>query len=670
MHLFNLNPPDDEQVSAPAEKTVLPKESRILDEQVRLLYTQAPVAIGTGLLVAGIITAVIRDQAEPLRLGIWMGALVVISLVRLVLVRAYNRQSPGGAQVLRWRAWYTFSALCAGLVWGSLAFILDASWPIEYQLLVFMGLAGIAAGAIASNAVIFSVYVVFAIPAILPMGVILLIESNSAYVTMGSLVLLFPIALMVIAYKFSQNVTNSLLLGQEKQELVDKVSAINLNLQNEVKKYKRAEAARNQSQAMAIAFGQILDDSLNEIYIFDAETLKFVQVNKGARHNLGYSMDEMRNLTALDLKPDMALEDFERLLGSLRSGEQEIIQFETRHRRKDGSFYPVEVYLQSAVLGSVPVFVAMILDVSERKNAEDKLQQAAAVFANISDAVLITDPDARITAVNAAFTEITGYTEHEVLGSNPSTLQSGKQDHECYKNPWISLADTDRWQGEVWNRRKDGVVFPVWQTISAVRDQEGVLTHFVSVFSDISAIKQSQERVRYLAYHDALTDLPNRLLFDDRLTHAIQRAHRNGSTVALLFVDLDRFKSINDTLGHSMGDLVLQEVAGRLLSCVREEDTVARLGGDEFALILEEVSDAIHVARVAEQVIRTLSCPIDLKGQTVCAGASVGISLYPDDGDDAATLLEGADTAMYYAKNRGRSNYQFYTSEPRELCSD
>jgi PAS domain S-box-containing protein len=224
-------------------------------------------------------------------------------------------------------------------------------------------------------------------------------------------------------------------------------------------------------------------------------------------------------------------------------------------------------------------------DITEQKRVELRLRQAATVFENTSEGVMITGPDQRIVAVNQAFARITGYSEEEVKGRMPSLLRSGRHDDDYYRRMWSTLTDTGRWQGEIWNRRKDGVEYPEWLNISVVRDDAGAVINYIGVFSDISSIKQARDRLEYTAHHDALTGLPNRLLFRDRLEQALTMARRAGTRVALLFVDLDRFKLINDTLGHEAGDLLLQAVAQRLVGCMREEDTVARMGGDEFVVI-------------------------------------------------------------------------------------
>ena len=295
---------------------------------------------------------------------------------------------------------------------------------------------------------------------------------------------------------------------------------------------------------------------------------------------------------------------------------------------------------------------------------------AARLFEATPQGVLITDRRLRIVAVNSAFTATTGYSEEAVLGHTPSMLASGRHETPFYEAMWEALESRGHWQGEIWNRRKNGEVYPEWLTITALRDDAGEVTHYAGIFSDLSAQEQVQERLRSLAYYDLLTDLPNRLLFRDRLRYAIAQARRDKHPLALMFLDLDRFKTINDTLGHSTGDALLRMVADRIKCSVRESDTVARLGGDEFTILLPNLNSRRDATPVANKLIEVLAKPMTLESQTLYVTASIGVALFPDDGDDDETLLKQADTAMYRAKTSGRDNYQFYTAEMGEEVAE
>ena len=328
---------------------------------------------------------------------------------------------------------------------------------------------------------------------------------------------------------------------------------------------------------------------------------------------------------------------------------------------------PLEVEVKGRVYAFVPALVdgADFLylygqEVTARKEAEKEQRLAAAITENVLDGIVVTDVRGVIQAVNPAFTEITGFTAGEVVGRTSAVLKSNRHDRRFFHAMWKRLIDQGQWVGEVWNRRKDGSVFPTILRIAAIRDDKGRAVSFVGVLSDISERKEQEERLTRMAYHDALTRLPNRILLLDRLHQAIAQAARDGYRLALLYLDLDGFKEVNDTLGHDAGDQLLQEAAGRLLGCVRESDTVARLGGDEFALLLPEAGADGDVARVADKVLDAVRRPHTLKGREARVSGSIGIALYPDHGIDPDELLKRADDAMYRAKNTGKDQYAFH----------
>ncbi len=310
--------------------------------------------------------------------------------------------------------------------------------------------------------------------------------------------------------------------------------------------------------------------------------------------------------------------------------------------------------------------VMLFSDITAQKKSERDLHLYAEVFGQVAEGILITDADNKIIEINQAVTRITGYEREALIGQTPDMLRSGLLEASFYEAIWRNVDEHGHWQGEVHDRRKDGQVIPLLQSISAARDTEGKLTHHIAVMTDISSIKEAQTRLEFLAHHDLLTELPNRLLFNDRLCHAIERATRERHPLALLFIDLDRFKNVNDSLGHHIGDLLLIEAAQRLRKLVRRADTLSRLGGDEFVVLMETSTTHLTAVRLAEKIVAAFQQPFRVSDLELHIGCSIGITLFPDDGEDATTLMKNADTAMYRAKEAGRDGHVRYSGEHSE----
>ncbi|HEX6736108.1 MAG TPA: diguanylate cyclase, partial [Azonexus sp.] len=335
--------------------------------------------------------------------------------------------------------------------------------------------------------------------------------------------------------------------------------------------------------------------------------------------------------------------------------------------RKDGS--RLHVHLAITALrdagGTLIGYLGIAADISERLRLEQELRVAAIAFESQA-AIMVTDAEQRILRVNQAFSKLTGYSAEESVGQLPSMLKSGRQDRAFYQEMWHRLRETGHWQGEIWNRRKSGEVYPEWLTISAVYDADGQLSNYVSTFSDISNLKVAESEIHHLAFYDPLTSLPNRRLLLNRLDKACQSGRRSAQYGALLFIDLDHFKTLNDTLGHDVGDRLLIEVAGRLKGCIREGDTAARQGGDEFAVMLDELGSeaaaaAVHAENVAEKIRGELLRPYRLAdGSDHFGSASIGISLFHGQNKSVEALVRQADIALYRAKDAGRNAIRFF----------
>jgi len=391
---------------------------------------------------------------------------------------------------------------------------------------------------------------------------------------------------------------------------------------------------------------------------------RYVEANRAFAGMLGYSEAELKGIHFEDVTFP---EDAAKSTGAFRElveGVRDSYQAEKRYVAKDGRVVWGRITVTAVrdeATSDLRYAVGVVEDVTERKRLEDHLRMAATVFENTGDGLFITDSDCRIIHVNRAFTAITGYQPDEVLGQTPRVLSSGRHGADFYSRMWQALETAGRWQGEIWDRRQTGEMFVGWQSIAVVRNPDGGVTNYVAVISDITSRKQVEERLSYAANHDPLTRLPNRTLFHERLSRALARAQRNQDVVALLFIDLDHFKQVNDTQGHLAGDMLLQQVAERLSSSIRLGDTVARLAGDEFTVLLEEIQDPRDAAIVAHKIVRMLGEPFDLNGATASISSSVGVAVYPADAGDAETLIKLADAAMYRAKHLGRNGCQFHS---------
>lgn len=328
---------------------------------------------------------------------------------------------------------------------------------------------------------------------------------------------------------------------------------------------------------------------------------------------------------------------------------------------KDGTEIPVEVSLSPIKVGSVMKVTATVFDIRARLANEKILKQMASVFENTGDGIVITDADSLIINANAAFEEITGYTLEEVRGKSTDLYQSGRHSKEFYADMNRTVLETGHWSGEHMGRRKDGKIYTEWLTVSKVTNGDGAVSNYVYVFSDISRLKDSQRQLDRLTYLDTLTELPNRRMFMMRLEHAIEQSRRRNQSLAVIVLDLDNFKHINDGLGHKIGDQLLQSVARVLADVLRSEDTIARLGGDEFALLLEYISSPDSATVLAAKLIKQLDQPLMLDDHQIRITSSIGICFFPQDGEDTETLMRNADAAMYRAKEEGRNCYHFYT---------
>jgi diguanylate cyclase (GGDEF)-like protein/PAS domain S-box-containing protein len=406
----------------------------------------------------------------------------------------------------------------------------------------------------------------------------------------------------------------------------------------------------------------ILNSAYETVCILD-EQRRFLDLNLAAQEAYGYSKEECLGRTPEFLFAS-GINDFSCVATYFQAAAQGVPQrFDFWFVNKAGKRSIREVSVSKGLYFGSSAFIVVTRDITERNEAEAKLREAAAVMLNTHEGVMITDADANLIAVNPAFTNVTGYTAAEVLGKNPRLLSSGRQDKAFYRALWNDINEHGFWQGELWNRRKNGEIYPQLLTISPIFDDKGKPIRYLGVFADITQLKEQQAKLEFMAHHDPLTKLPNRALAESRLEQELEQAHRHSQQLSVLFIDLDRFKQVNDSFGHLMGDELLCAVSDRLNARLREGDILGRLGGDEFILIASPLQEKQDAAIIARDFINALSEPFALSnGVEVFIGGSIGISLFPDDGTSVADLTKNADAAMYLAKENGRNQFSFYTS--------
>lgn len=510
-----------------------------------------------------------------------------------------------------------------------------------------------------------------------------LIRIEQQYIRDGLLLLsIFLVLLMAALWAARKGILNPINAFAQSIEKIDLTASEIPPLKQGIKELlqlnnlfvsninKRLNAERNLAQqnerfelAMKGANDGLFDWNLKDNTIYYSPRWKSM---------LGYEDHELPNDFSIweDLVEEKDRERSWAMLSDYIDHKRDNFHLEFRMKHKDGNWVDIlsRAFLVRDSEGEALRAVGTHVDISEKKRQEALLQQDAAVFEHTIEGVIITDPEGKIINANRAFEYITGYSKNEVIGRNPNLLKSGRQDKSFYRALWESLKKRGYWRGEIWNRRKDGTVFPEWTTISSVTNDNGEVVNYISVFSDISDIKRKEEKLQHLADHDILTDLPNRLMFNHLLDQALSEARRNKSRIAVIFIDLDRFKNINDSMGHKAGDELLKIIAHRFQANVRRQDVVSRIGGDEFIILFKDIGSINSVTGTINQIMSAFEKPIELEGQQIHITASIGVSLYPDNGETAVTLIKNADAAMYRAKDEGRNTFQFYSREMTSIA--
>ncbi|MFK5895144.1 MAG: EAL domain-containing protein [Pseudomonadota bacterium] len=452
-----------------------------------------------------------------------------------------------------------------------------------------------------------------------------------------TLLLVATLIVSGVLFRLNKRLTNEI---KRREEL-----EINLNNKNEV--YNIAINTPTLGFWIVDKHGQLLE--VNDVY---------------SKMSL-YSEKELLDMLISDIEAIDAQEDVvARIERIINHG---FARFRSAHIKKDGTVWPVEVVTTySEVQGGR--FIVFIEDITEQVKKEKNLQLAASVFKNMDQAVVVTDASNKIISINPATTLITGYSKDELVGQNPKIFSSGRHDVEFYKSMWKSLNEKGHWEGEIWDRRKNGAIYTKWMAINVIYNSNREVSQYVSVFSDISERKKTEELIWKQANYDSLTGLTNRSFFNNRLEEELQHCQRSGCSLALLYLDLDGFKDINDSLGHAAGDKLLVKVAALLQKRIRKTDLVSRLGGDEFVLLITDTKKPAQVGSLAEQILDSLKTPITIDNTEIHIGVSIGIALYPDDGMTLDGLVKHADTAMYQAKKAGRNTFKFFSPEMNDIA--
>jgi len=417
--------------------------------------------------------------------------------------------------------------------------------------------------------------------------------------------------------------------------------------------------AAAQAEAERTAFITSIVNAIPNMVGYWHKDLRFGFANDAYVEWFGKTANSLIGTHVRDLMGEHLFSLNEPLIRAALAGETQ--QFQRTLTKADGSLgYIIGNYIPDiSVNGEVKGIHILASEVTRLKEAEADLELAANVFENTFEGILVTDAQGCILSVNPAFTIITGYGAKEVIGHTPRVLKSNRHDAAFYASMWQELNVNGRWKGDIWNRRKNGEIFPERITITRINDSAGAAIRYVSVFSDITDLWREDEYIKHLAFHDALTDLPNRALLMERLQHRIEAARRDPAPLTIMFLDLDQFKVVNDTYGHDVGDELLRIVGRRLLALIRQSDTVSRIGGDEFIIKLNNVAGREELAHVARRVVGTINEPMEIRGTTLTIGTSIGIASFPDDGINPEDLMKSADVAMYAAKSAGKNTFRF-----------
>ncbi len=612
--------------------------------QLRQLLSVSNISLIASVTLAVILAYMAREVIAPSVLFIWCAMMLLASLARAVLIIVYQRSPVDDAAAIHARLdRFRLVVLAAGVVWGSAGFLFFLPGDPQHQMFLIFMLAGMTAGGVISFSTDLVSAIAFSVVVTVPLAIRLYAEGGGVHQAMGTAVVIY-LGFMIMS-----------------------LARINRSMRENITLHLEAAAREEAIRASEERYRLLLNYSPIGIFHYDADLIN-TYCNDRFAAILNSTPESMVGRDLKQLRDQSILPALEAVLEG-RTGHYEgryTATYSDADRWIDMTCAPFRDGRDNIVGG-----IAITQDITERKRIESELRIAATAFM-ANEGIVITDADGVVLRVNQAFTASTGYAAAEVVGQTTRLLKSGRHDAEFYRKMWEAILFTGTWQGEIWDRRKNGEIYPKWLTITAVYGDNGTVTHYVGSHIDITELKAAEDAIRNLAFYDALTQLPNRRLLIDRLGHALAASSRSGHGGALLFIDLDNFKALNDTLGHGVGDLLLQQVAQRLKACVRENDTVARLGGDEFVVMLEnldgqQIEAAAQTEAVGNKILAALSQPYKLVLHECHSTPSIGAIIFNAQQHSIDELMKMADIAMYQAKKAGRNTLRFFDPEMQEV---
>ncbi|MGL4316361.1 MAG: EAL domain-containing protein [Pseudomonas sp.] len=661
-------------------------------ERTRLLYQGSQVPTFFMLLSALACAGLLWHPQESWLLAGWLVWVVLLAVLRLIQMAAFNAAMPSRQANPQWQRMFLIGAGASGLTLAFAAIFLVPPDQFLQQALVY----GLIAAAILSASMAYAVsraaFLVFSLPCLLP-AIVYLLLSDTRQQVWGALGLILLLSLWVVAWQVNRLVQRSLLQRFQNQALIEglqhareSAEGLNQELAREVEQRRRAERELRKAHGdLEIRVAQRtleLDDASHALGKSEARLALALEASELGLWDWNLQTDEVHHSHLEDifgisqedvkgvlthLKPRLHPDDLSLLRRALvehLKGRTDGYCVEYRVRHADGRWIWVEDRgraVERDEQGQVLRMLGTRRDISERKQRDEQQRLAATVFEAASEGIVILDADYLLLSVNEAFSEVTGYRKEEVLGRSVAELISSRDVRRQYQVIRHELEQFDSWRGELIDTRKNGELYPQWLQLNVVRDARGKVSHIVGFFSDLSSRRQTEERLRYLSHYDELTGLANRSLFRERLHEACERARQGNTHLALLHIDLDRFKLLNDSLGHEVADQLLRQMSRRLTQAASDAHTIARLSGDEFAILLDDYGSLSGLARMASRLLAKLRTPMDVGGHELVVSASIGISLLPDNAREISALISQAGMAMQHAKHLGGNTFQFYT---------